>query len=180
MNDKIERIIFGEDEIKARVKELGAEVSKDYRNKEVMLLCILKGAFVFASDLLREIDSDSVSMHFMVASSYGDKTESSGHVIIKQDIEEPVKGKHVLIAEDIIDTGRTLRYVMDYLKSKGAASVEVCTLFDKPDRRVIDIEAKYRGFLLPDEFVVGYGLDYAGYYRNLPYLGVLKRSVYEN
>lgn len=180
MNNKIDKILFSEDEIKQKVRELGAKISEDYKGKEVMLLCILKGAFVFASDLLRAIDSDTVSMHFMVASSYGDKTESSGHVIIKQDIEEPVKGKHVIIAEDIIDTGRTLRYVMDYLESKGAASVEVCALFDKPDRRVINVEAKYRGFLLPDEFVVGYGLDYAGYYRNLPYLGVLKREVYEN
>ena len=180
MNDVIENVLFTEEEIKEKVKKLGAFISRDYQGKEIMLVCILKGAFVFASDLLRAIDSDNVSIQFMVASSYGEKTVSSGHVVIKQDIEGDIAGKHIIIAEDIIDTGRTLRYVVDYLKEKGAETVEVCTIFDKPDRRIMEIEAKYVGFTIPDEFVVGYGLDYAGCYRNLPFLGILKRSVYEN
>ncbi len=180
MNEAIEKVLFTEQELAAKVKELGARISEDYKGKEIMMVCILKGAFVFASDLMRAVSSDKLSIHFMVASSYGDKTVSSGHVVIKQDIEEPVAGKHIIIAEDIVDTGRTLSYVVDYLKGKGASSVEVCALFDKPERRVIDIEAKYKGFTIPDDFVVGYGLDYAGCYRNLPFLGILKRNVYEN
>ena len=119
-----------------------------------------------------------VTIEFIKVSSY-EKKESTGELKIELDLDDDLTGKNLLIIEDIIDTGRTLRYVMDYLASKGAASVEVCALFDKPDRRVMKVEAKYSGFLLPDEFVVGYGLDYAGYYRNLPYLGVLKREVYE-
>ncbi len=180
MHESIEKILFSKEQIEQKVLELGKKISEDYKDKEVMLVCILKGAFVFAADLLRAIESDTISMHFMTASSYGSGTVSSGHVIIKQDIDQPVPGKHVIIAEDIIDTGRTLSYVMEYLREKGAASVEVCALFDKPDRRVIDLKAKYTGFLLPDEFVVGYGLDYGDFYRNLPYLGVLKRKIYEN
>ena len=180
MKDVIEKVLYSEEEIKNRVKELGAKITEDYKGESVMVLCILKGAFMFASDLLRTIELDSTSIHFMVASSYGDKTTSSGHVIIKQDIDESVVGRHIIIAEDIVDTGRTLSYVVQYLKEKGAASVEICTMFDKPDRRITEVDVKYIGYTIPDEFVVGYGLDYAGDYRNLPYLGILKRSVYEN
>ena len=180
MDSVISKVLFTEEEIAIKVKELGRKISEDYKDKEILLVCILKGAFIFASDLMRAIESDKLSIQFMVASSYGDKTVSSGHVIIKQDIEMPIEGKHVIIAEDIIDTGRTLRYVVDYLKGKGAETVEVCTIFDKPDRRVVEIDAKYIGYTIPDEFVVGYGLDYVGNYRNLPYLGVLDRKVYEN
>ena len=180
MNNAISKVLFTQEEILNKVKELGRKISEDYKDKEILLVCILKGAFVFAADLLRAIESDNASIQFMVASSYGDKTISSGHVIIKQDIEVPLEGKHVIIAEDIIDTGRTLSYVVDYLKDKGAESVEICTIFDKPERREVKVNAKYIGFVIPDEFVVGYGLDYSGYYRNLPYLGILDRKIYEN
>lgn len=180
MDNMIEKVLFTEEQLKERVKELGDKITEDYKGESVMVLCILKGAFVFAADLLRAIKLDSASIHFMVASSYGDSTVSSGHVIIKQDIEESVEGRHIIIAEDIVDTGRTLSYVVEYLKEKGAASVEICTMFDKPDRRIANVEAKYIGFTIPDEFVVGYGLDYAGDFRNLPYLGILKREIYDN
>ena len=180
MDNAISKVLYSEEEIRDKVNELGKKISEEYKDKEILLVCILNGAFIFAADLFRAIDSDKASIQFMIVSSYGDSTVSSGQVIIKQDIELPLEGKHVIIAEDVIDTGRTLSYVAEYLKEKGAESVEICAIFDKPDRRIVGIDAKYVGFSIPDEFVVGYGLDYAGNYRNLPYLGVLDRKIYEN
>ncbi|MBE7042582.1 MAG: hypoxanthine phosphoribosyltransferase [Ruminococcaceae bacterium] len=178
MDQMVEKILITEEEITRRVKELGEEISKDYAGEEVMVLCVLKGAFVFASDLIRAI-SLPASINFMCLSSYGSGTTSSGKVQVTKDLDCPVEGKHVIIAEDVIDSGNTLHFLVDYLKEKGATSVDVCAIFDKPSRRQVEVEVRYIGFEIPDEFVIGYGLDYAENFRNLPYLGVLKREVYE-
>ena len=174
----VERVLITEEQIAQKVKELGQQISLDYEGKEIALLCVLKGAVVFATDLMRAIDCP-VSLNFMCLSSYGGGTESSGKVKITKDLDFPVTGKHVLIAEDVIDSGNTLKFLLGYLKDQGALSVEICSIFDKPSRRKVEIEVKYTGFEIPDEFVIGYGLDYAEKFRNLPYLGVLKREVYE-
>lgn len=178
MNQSIEKILFSEEQIASKVKELGAMISRDYAGKEIMVLCILKGAFVFASDLFRSLTIPA-GITFMSVSSYGCGTVSSGVIKIDQDIDLPIEGKHIIIAEDIVDSGKTLSYIVEYLKNKKAASVEICAIFDKPDRREVPVEVKYIGYQIPNEFVVGYGLDYAEQFRNLPYLGILKRSLYE-
>ncbi|MCX6374978.1 MAG: hypoxanthine phosphoribosyltransferase [Armatimonadetes bacterium] len=172
---EIEEILLAEDEIAARVREIGEQISRDYEGKELLLVGILKGAFVFLSDLVRNI-SIPVSVDFVALSSYGGGTSSSGIVKVTKDVDVNVEGRHVLIIEDIVDTGWTLKmsYLAENLRAGKAASVRVCTLLDKPSRRQVDIELDYVGFVVPNKFVVGYGLDFNGLYRNLPFIGVLK------
>ena len=175
----IERILLDEETIKKRVRELGEQLSKDYEDEEVILLCILKGACVFFSDLARAMDV-KLKMDFMGISSYGDAVKTSGIVRLTKDIDTSITGKHVLIAEDIMDSGLTLTHLKRVLMERQPASLKICCLLDKPERRECDITPDYCGFIIPNEFVVGYGLDYCGYYRNLPYVGILKPSVYQN
>ena len=180
MKDDIARVLLSEEEIQKRVRELSAQISEDYRDKDPVLVCILKGAVMFYADLVRNIDTH-IAMDFMAVSSYNSGTRSSGEVEIRKDLSKPVDGRHVIIVEDIVDSGYTLTYLSRVLASRGAASLKICTLLDKPSRRAegITLKADYKGFEVENEFVVGYGLDYAERYRNLPYIGVLKREVYE-
>jgi hypoxanthine phosphoribosyltransferase len=177
MNNDIKKILIDEDSLQAKVKELGAKIAEDYKGKDLLLICVLKGAVVFVSDLMKRIDLP-LEIDFMAVSSYGCDTKSSGVVRILKDLDKGVEGKHILIVEDIIDSGLTLSYLIENLKARGPESVEICTILDKPDRRTANINIKYTGFQVPDEFVVGYGLDYAEKYRNLPYVAVLKEEVY--
>lgn len=165
--------------LQAKVAELGALISSDYAGRQVTLVSVLKGALPFMADLMRAI-SIPVRIDLMEVSSYGGATETSGRVRILKDLSSPIEGEHVLIVEDIIDTGLTLNYLTQYLGGKDPASLRICTLLDKPARRLVDIELAYRGFEIPDRFVIGYGLDYDEIYRNLPYIGVLKPEVYES
>ncbi len=171
-------VLLSEDDIKAKVRELGEAISRDYQGKRPMVVGILKGSLVFMADLIRSV-TIPLSIDYVAISSYGRSTDSSGVVRIIKDLDEPIEGRHVLVVEDIVDTGLTLRYLLDNLQSRGPASLKVCTLLDKPSRRKVDIVPDYNGFEIPDEFVVGYGLDYAENYRNMPFIGVLRRSVYE-
>lgn len=179
MEEDVEQILLSEQEIARRVAEMGAQISLDYAGKELMLVCILKGANIFLADLVRQITLP-LSYDFVAVSSYGADTKSSGVVRILKDLDESVESKHVLVIEDIVDTGLTLRlsYLLENLRSRRAASVKICTLLDKPSRRRMDVPVDYFGFNIEDRFVVGYGLDYAGKYRNLPYIGVLKPEIY--
>jgi hypoxanthine phosphoribosyltransferase len=177
MNNDIKKILIDEDSLQAKVKELGAKIAEDYEGKDLLLICVLKGAVVFVSDLMKRIDLP-LEIDFMAVSSYGCDTKSSGVVRILKDLNKGVEGKHILIVEDIIDSGLTLSYLIENLKARCPESVEICTILDKPDRRTANINIKYTGFQVPDEFVVGYGLDYAEKYRNLPYVAVLKEEVY--
>lgn len=177
MHNEIEEILFSEQEIADKVAELGRQITADYEGKQLLVLCVLKGAFIFMADLVKRLDV-KLEIDFMAVSSYGNATNSSGVVKILKDLDAPVEGRDVLIVEDIIDSGLTLSYLIDVLERRNARSVKVVTLFDKPHRRKAMIEADYRGFLIPDAFIVGYGLDYAEKYRNLPYVGVLKQEVY--
>jgi hypoxanthine phosphoribosyltransferase len=177
MNKDIKKILIGEEELKAKVAELGAKITEDYRDKDLFIVCVLKGAVVFASDLIREIKLP-LEIDFMAISSYGNNTKTSGVVRILKDLNMGIEDKHVLIVEDIIDSGLTLAYLVENLRTRHPASVEICTILDKKERRVADLDIKYTGFVVPDEFVVGYGLDYAEKYRNLPYIAVLKEEVY--
>ncbi len=165
-------VLLSEEEVDKRVREIGAQISKDYAGKEITLICVLKGSCIFTCELAKRIDIP-VCLDFMSVSSYGDDTKSSGIVRIVKDLDESIQGKDVLVIEDIIDSGRTLSYLMDTLKRREPASLRLCTLLDKEERRVVDVNVDYVGFKIPDEFVVGYGLDYAQKYRNLPYVGVL-------
>lgn len=167
------RILLTEKEVNDRIQEIGEQVSKDYAGKQVHLVCVLKGGSFFMCELAKRI-SVPVSLDFMAVSSYGATTKSSGVVKIVKDLDETIKGKDVLVVEDIVDSGRTLSYLLEMLKSRGPASLRLCTLLDKPDRRVVPVDVDYTGFQIPDEFVVGYGLDYAQRYRNLPYIGVVE------
>ncbi len=160
-----------------KVKELAAQISEDYKGKHLMLICILKGAIMFFGDLARNI-TVPMAMDFMAVSSYGRGTTSSGEVRIVKDLSVPAEGLDILIVEDILDSGNTLNYLVNILQDRNPASLKICTLLDKPDRRTAPIDVDYRGFVIPDEFVVGYGLDFAEKYRNLPYIGVLKERVY--
>ena len=180
MNNDIARVLISEGQLDKRIREMAAEITRDYAGKNPTMICILKGAVMFYSDLLRHI-SIPLTMDFMAVSSYGNKTKSSGEVEIRKDLSTSIEGKHVIIVEDIVDSGFTLSYLTRMLSSRGAASVKLCTLLDKPARRApgITLKSDYSGFVVGDEFVVGYGLDYAEYYRNLPYIGVLKPEVYE-
>lgn len=177
MHNDVEKILIKEDEIASIVKKLGAEITEEYRDKNPLILCVLKGAAPFASDVFRAIDTPA-EIEFVQISSYGNGT-TSGTLKIKRDFEGDVTGRHLIVVDDILDTGNTLRYFCDYLKSKNAASVKLCVMLDKKERRQADIVADYVGAVVPDEFIVGYGLDYAEKYRNLPYIGVLKREIYE-
>lgn len=174
-----EKILLSEEEIRVRVVELGKQISVDYAGKEVLVIGILKGAMIFLADLVRNI---TVPTHFdfMAVSSYGSSTKSSGAVRILKDLDRGIEGRHVLIVEDIIDTGLTLNYLVDNLRSRGPASLGICTLLDKPSRREAPVEIDYNGFSIPDEFVVGYGLDYNESYRNLPYIMIMSPRVYRN
>ena len=167
------RVLVEEEEVDKRIRDLGEQISKDYEGKEVHLICVLKGGVFFMCELAKRI-TVPVSMDFMSVSSYGDGTASSGVVKIAKDLDETLEGKDVLIVEDIIDSGRTLSYLLRILKGRHPASIRLCTLLDKPERRVTDVEVDYCCFNIPDEFVVGYGLDYAQKYRNLPYIGVVE------
>lgn len=178
MKNDIDRIIVGREEIRKMVAEIGKRISRDYAGKDLLLVGVLKGAVVFMADLIREI-TIPVDMDFILVSSYGDSTESSGVVKILKDIDTNIRKRHVVIVEDLIDTGLTLTYLKSMLNTRGPASLSLCTIFDKPSRKKVDIDIEYRGIEIPDEFVVGYGLDYAGKYRNLPDLCTLKREVYE-
>lgn len=171
-------VLLDEAKIKEIISKLGKQITEDYRGKKLLLVSVLKGAVVFLTDLMREIDLP-LEIDFMVASSYGAKTASSGVVKIKLDLQEDLSGYDILIVEDILDSGVTLSKIAGMLKNRGANSVRICTFLDKPERRIADIKADYVGTSIPNEFVVGYGLDYDGKYRNLPVLGVLKREIYE-
>ena len=177
MEDFVKEVLVTEEELEAKTKELGEQITKDYRGRNLMLVGILKGAVIFMSDLARNINMP-IEMDFMAVSSYGDSSTSTGVVRLLKDLDSSIEGKDILIVEDIIDTGLTLSYLIDNLKKRGTKSVKVCTLLDKPDRRKIEVPVAYRGFVIPDEFVVGYGIDYAQKYRNLPYIAALKEEVY--
>lgn len=172
MSEKV-RVMLSEEEVDKRIKELGEAISRDYAGKQVHLICILKGGVFFMCELAKRI-TIPVSMDFMAVSSYGAGTSSSGIVKIIKDLDEPIEGKDVIIVEDIIDSGRTLSHLMDLLGQRKPNSIGLCTLLDKPDRRVVDVNVQYVGYSIPDEFVVGYGLDYNQKYRNLPYIGVVE------
>jgi len=175
----IESIIVDEDRLRARVVELGAEISRDYEGKTVLLVAVLRGAALFLADLAREI-TVPVEIDFMAVSSYGSSTKSSGVVRILKDLDEQIEGRHVLVVEDILDTGLTLKYLLKNLASRKPASLEVVTLLSKEGKQRVPISCKYIGFGVPDEFVVGFGLDFAERYRNLPYIGVLRPSAYQD
>ncbi len=177
MHNNIAKILISESEIQDRVRELGACISKDYSGKDLLLICVLKGGVLFLSDLLRAI-TIPVSIDFMATSSYGAGTESSGVVRILKDLDVPIEGRDVLVVEDIIDTGHTLDYLLRILDERRPASLRICTLLNKAERREVEIQVDYIGFEIPNEFVVGYGLDYGERYRNLPYVGVLKSDCY--
>ena len=175
------KVLFSQEELQTRIRELGAQLSEDYRGKTPTMVCILKGAIMFYTDLVRSMDIP-LTMDFMAVSSYGNSTKSSGEVEIRKDLSTSIEGKHVVIVEDIVDSGFTLTYLTRLLNTRGAKSIKLCTLLDKPSRRApgITLRADYSGFAVGNEFVVGYGLDYAELYRNLPYIGVLKPEIYEN
>ena len=175
--EDIKSIMISEEEISKRVKELGKQLTEDYKGKELLVVGILKGCMLFLSDLVRTIELP-LTMDFMVVSSYGATTKSSGVVRIIKDLEREIEGKDVLIVEDIVDTGLTLSYLVENFKARNPKSVKVCSLLDKPDRRKAQVDIQYVGFKIPDEFVVGYGLDYGENYRNLPFVCVLKPEVY--
>lgn len=177
MKDDIKEVLLSEEEIKDIVSDLGRQITEDYRGKNLVLVSVLKGSVVFMADLMRAIDIPC-SIDFMVVSSYGSGTESSGVVKIIKDLDADLRGVDLLIVEDILDTGRTLASLIKILKMRNPSSVKICTFLDKPERRLADISADYVGACVPDEFVVGYGLDYNERYRNLPYVGVVKPEVY--
>ena len=177
MRNDIEKILKTEIEIQEKIKQLGEQISKDYEGKNPVLICILKGGIVFLSDLMRNI-SIKVELDFMSLSSYGDSTKSSGVVRIKKDIDVDISNRDVIIVEDIVDSGLTLKYLDEYFMQHNPTSVKICTLLDKPKAHQIDIKIDYVGFEVGNEFVVGYGLDYAQKYRNLPYIGILKKEIY--
>ena len=167
------RVLIPEEKVDERIRELGKKISEDYAGKQIHLICVLKGGVFFMCELAKRI-TVPVTMDFMCVGSYGDGTKSSGVVRIAKDLDETIENKEVLIVEDIVDSGHTLYYLMDVMKKRNPASIRLCTLLDKPERREKDVKADYSGFEVPDEFIVGYGLDYAQKYRNLPYIGVVE------
>ncbi len=177
MQNDIEKVLFSEEELEKRICELGKMITKDYEGKELIVVGILKGSNIFTSDLVRKINIP-LKIDFMVVSSYGNTTESTGVVRILKDLENSVENKHLLIVEDIVDSGLTLKYLKEMLLTRNPAGIKICTLLDKPARRKEYVNIDYLGFEVPDEFIVGYGIDYAEMYRNLPFVGVLKREVY--
>jgi hypoxanthine phosphoribosyltransferase len=178
VNNDIKEVLVSEEALAARIKDLGEQISADYAGESILMVGVLRGAVIFMADLARAI-SRPVTMDFIAVSSYGASTYSSGVVRIIKDLDEDVTGRHLLIVEDIIDSGLTLKYLYDNLKSRNPASVRICTLLNKPSRRKVDVPVDYNGFTIPDEFVVGYGLDFAEKYRNLPFVGVLKPEAYK-
>jgi len=175
----VERVLLSEEQLATRIVELGAEITADYAGEEILMIGVLRGAVLFMADLARAIKIP-VAIDFMAVSSYGAGTSSSCVVRILKDLDENVEGKHVLVVEDIIDSGLTLNYLVDNLKSRQPASIKICTLLNKPDRRKVDVDIAYNGFTIPDYFVIGYGLDYAEKYRNLPFIGILKPEIYQD
>lgn len=178
MFNDLQSTLLTEEDLATKVKYLGQKISDDYEGKKLLIVVILKGGFIFAADLLRAI-SIPVEIDFMAVSSYGSGSKSSGVVKILKDLNQSIEGKHVLIIEDILDSGNTLSHLVKLLKTRNPADIKICAMLNKPDRREADIEVQYMGFDIPDEFVVGYGLDYDEKYRNLPYVAILKREIYE-
>ena len=178
LDKDVERVLFSEEELKQRVTKIAAEIDRDYAGKQPLLVSVLRGSFIFMADLVRQIHLPC-TVDFMAVSSYGAGTSSSGQVKIVKDLSESIEGRDVIVIEDILDSGNTLSHLLQLLQQRNPASVRLCTLLDKPSRRVKEVELNYCGFSIPDYFVVGYGLDYAEKYRNLPYIGVLKPCVYE-
>lgn len=179
MRNDIENVLISEEELSLTVKRLGAQICEDYKDKDLLLVSVLKGSVIFMADLMREIKIPC-NIDFMAVSSYGSGSKTSGVVKIIKDLDKSIEGKDLLIVEDILDSGRTLSYIKEILLARKPNSIKICTLFDKPERREVELYADYIGCKVPNEFIVGYGLDYDEYYRNLPYIGALKRSVYEN
>lgn len=177
LND-IEKVLIREEDLRKKTIELGERISRDYKGKKLIIISVLKGGFIFAADLIRAIKIP-VAVDFMAVSSYGASTKTSGVVEIRKDLDRDIREMDVLIVEDILDSGLTLNYITKILENRGANSIKICTILDKPSRRKAPIAADYVGFEIPDEFVVGYGLDFAEKYRNLPFVGILKQSVYE-
>lgn len=176
-DNDIQEVLFSEEQLKNRVREIAQQITADYQGKEIMLISVLRGSFVFMADLCRAIDLPC-TVDFMAVSSYGKGTKSSGQVQITKDLSEDISDRHIIVVEDILDSGNTLSYLLQLLQARSPASVRLCTLLDKPSRRTKEVELHYSGFTIPDYFVVGYGLDYAEKYRNLPYIGILKPCVY--
>ncbi|MCA1708280.1 MAG: hypoxanthine phosphoribosyltransferase [Actinobacteria bacterium] len=179
LHEDIDRILISQEEIHDKIATLAKQVTEDYRGRDLLLVGVLKGAFVFMSDLAREIHLP-IEFDFMAVSSYGSSTKSSGVVRILKDLDYEITGRHVLLVEDIIDSGLTISYLLRYLEARGPASLEICSLFWKKGEQAVPLDVKYPGFEIPPVFVVGYGLDYAEKYRNLPYIGVLKESAYDS
>ncbi|MGV3027052.1 hypoxanthine phosphoribosyltransferase [Clostridium thermobutyricum] len=177
MRDEIKKVLFTEEDLQLKCKELGEKITKDYEDKDLLVVGVLKGSVLFTSDLIKNIKIPC-EIDFMAVSSYGNSTESSGVVRILKDLDNGIEGKDVLIVEDIVDTGNTLSYLKRYLNGRGANSVKIITLLDKPERRTAEVEVDYIGFEVPNEFIVGYGIDYAEKYRNLPFVGILDEKVY--
>lgn len=178
IKNDVQEILYSEEVLREKVSEIGEKISTDYAGKDLLVVGILKGSVVFTTDLIKSI-TIPCELDFMSVSSYGNSSKSSGIVRILKDLDSNIEGKHVLIVEDIVDTGSTLSYLLDYLKARKAASIEIVALLNKESGRKVHVEAKYVGFEVPDEFIVGYGIDYAEHYRNLPFIGILKREVYE-
>lgn len=178
MKKDVKEVLFSEEVLRKRVKELAVQISSDYKGKELVVVGILKGSVVFTAELIKDIDI-YCELDFMAVSSYGNSTETTGVVRILKDLDNSIEGKHILIVEDIVDTGTTLSYLLKYLKARKAASIEIVALLNKPARRKVELPVKYIGFEVPDAFIVGYGIDYAEKYRNLPYIGILKPEIYE-
>lgn len=178
MQRDIDKVLFSASELEARIEQLGQQITEDYTGKNLTVVGILKGSNIFTSDLVRKINLP-LKMDFMAVSSYGSATTSSGVVKIMKDLDHDIEGEDLLIVEDIVDSGLTLRYLKEILMARNPKSVRICTLLDKPARRKQEVEVNYKGFDVPDEFIVGYGIDYAERYRNLPFVGILKRDIYE-
>jgi hypoxanthine phosphoribosyltransferase len=177
MKNDVKEILFSREDIKQRIKTIGSQINADYKGKFPLFVCILRGAFMFLADLSKEIGID-MSIDFMAISSYGGNTESTGQVKILKDLDTPINDRHVLIIEDIVDTGLTMDAVMRLLETRRPKSIKICTLLDKEERRKIPVTVDYYGFKIPNKFVIGYGLDYKEKYRNLPFIGVLKEKIY--
>ena len=178
MINDVEKVLLSEEQLSQKIAELGEEISKDYQGKEIVAICVLKGAILFMADLARAVKVP-MALDFMAVSSYGNGTSTSGTVRILKDLDNSIEGKHVLVVEDIIDSGVTLKYLLKNLKSRKPASIKLCTLLNKPERRRVEVDIDYCGFTVRDYFLVGYGLDYAEKYRNLPFIGILKPAIYE-
>jgi hypoxanthine phosphoribosyltransferase len=178
MNNDIKEVLYNEDQLSDKIRQMGAKISNDYSGKELILIGVLKGSVVFMSDLIKQI-TIPCKMDFMAVSSYGSSTETSGVVRILKDLDFDIQGKDVLIVEDIIDSGVTLKYLMKYLSARKPSSLEIICMLNKPSRRTVDIDVKYLGYNVPDYFLVGFGLDFAEKYRNLPYVGILKEEIYK-